>query len=104
MLLRDNIQLDVFSVHEHENNHVSQSHLDANREHFAGKCLTVYEWLMFGHNLTVLWAANNKVSSLPRRLKDLKDKGMLISEKWDEGVKIWFLTPEQRQYNLKFKK
>lgn len=73
------------------------------RDHFRGKCKTVLDWLMMGKTISVLWAANNGVASLPRRLKDLTERGYQISELTQGRSKVWFLTPEQRFYNKNLK-
>lgn len=95
------------TVHLFENNAASQCHLDDNRVHFSKQCLKVFDWLMTGEGLTVLWAANNGVASLPRRIKDLKACGVLIDDSWSFAmcakVKYYYMTKEQIEFNKKFK-
>lgn len=93
------MQTDLFQVHANENNRESQSNLDECRVKFNRKCMTVFNWLMEGKELTALWAANNWVASLPRRILDLKEGGVLISDRWESGIKVWYLTNEQKQFN-----
>ena len=90
-------------IHRVENNKESQQHFDKNKEKFRGKCLELLERLLTGERLTVLHAANTGISSLPRRIKDLKDilKPYGITIKDDEWitvgkseVKIYYLTWE----------
>lgn len=91
-----------FQVHQTENNPASQVHLDENRARFNKKCGQVYSWLLEGREITVLWAANNGVSSLPRRCLDLKKNGVFISDKWERGVKVYFMSQEDKEYNKQF--
>lgn len=95
-------QLDLFVVHRLENNVESQMNLDENREHFSNKCRVVFDWLMGGKEITVLWAANNGVASLPRRIKDLKQKFM-ISDRWRDGVKVYYMSNDDREHNKNHK-
>lgn len=95
-------QKDLFEVHRFENSAESQINLDTNRSHFNHKCTVVFNWLMQGEQLTALWAANNSVSSLPRRILDLKQNGVLISDKWVDRVKVWYMDPDQTKFNQKF--
>lgn len=84
-------QLD-FTPHRQENNAESQRHLDANRWHFNKKCAEVYRRLMACERLTVLDCANQGIASLPRRIKDLKEQGVCVSDVWENGAKVYFLT------------
>lgn len=90
-----------FDLHTMENNTSSQLHLDSNREHFTKKCELVYNWLMSGREITVLQAANEGVASLPRRLKDLRESGVKISERSQNRIKVWYCTPEDIKHNQK---
>src|SRR5688572_15654283 len=97
-----NRQLDIeydSVVHLHENNIESQEHLDNNRHKFNQKCKIVFGWLISGRRIKVLEAAIEGVSSLPRRIKDLKDKGVLISDEWAGDVKEWFMDKDQIEFN-----
>lgn len=95
----------LFDVHKRENNAESQGHLDINREHFSAQCKRVYDYLMNGGRLTVYSAiVGLRISSLPRRLKDLKDKGVRISDRWvgeKETNKEWFMSTEDKLDNKK---
>lgn len=87
-------QLDMF-VHKEENNKESQTHLNKNRKSFNKKCEQVFNWLLEGKELTVLQCANDGVASLPRRIADLKDKKVQISDRWEGNIKVYYMTPEQ---------
>lgn len=88
-----------FAVHRRENSPESQRHLDAKRGHFTAKCAVVYQRLMAGERLTVLGCANSGVSSLPRRLLDLKQSGVHVSDAWENGCKVWFLSADDLAFN-----
>jgi hypothetical protein len=95
-------QTEIDFTHVFENNAESQINLDDRRIHFNAKCKLVFEWLQAGRELTVLQAAVDGVASLPRRIADLKEKGVLVSDRWNNGIKVWFLDPEQLEFNKKF--
>lgn len=87
-------------VHQKENNRESQSHLEENYEKFSEQCKKVYAILKSGIRLTVKKAVTEYgINSLPRRLKDLKDKcGVTtIEDRWlkdangKNTVKEWFI-------------
>ncbi len=68
-------------VHVRENNHESEAHLNANRRKFTGDCATVYSLLMKGHVITTKSVyMQYDVSSLPRRIKDLRDGKTLMGK------------------------
>jgi hypothetical protein len=96
------VQTTIFDTHNIENNQESQKNLDENRDHFNNKCFIVFNWLMSGKEITALWAANEGVSSLPRRILDLKQNGVLVSDRWSNKVKVWHMTEEQKLFNQKF--
>jgi len=88
-------------VHEHENNPESQEHLDKNKKHFSKQCLKVLQLLLDGKRLTVKSAITHyEIWSLPRRILDLKENGINISEEWVKGthgenkIKQYFLAPK----------
>lgn len=85
--------------HRRENNAESQRTLDARRDHFTKKCAEVYRLLMAGQRLTVLACANAGIASLPRRILDLKQGGVAISDEWRDGVKVYFCTDADRSVN-----
>lgn len=94
------MQTDLFQVHAHENNTESQRHLNANRVKFSAQCQRVFDMLMDGKRLTVLEAhASYGISSLPRRVKDLKDNGVQLEDLWVNGVKKYFMNELQIQHN-----
>ena len=47
---------------------------------------------MAGEQLTVLQCANDGIASLPRRILDLRNKKVCISDKWEGGVKVYYMT------------
>lgn len=91
-------------THLHENNKESQKHLEKNAKKFSRQCLLVLELLYQGKRLTTLNAPTYGIRSLPRRIKDLRDRNgiTLIEDQWlDEngnhcegtGVqKVWFIN------------
>jgi hypothetical protein len=95
-----------FDVHLLENNAQSQIHLDENRDKFSIQGTKVYSILMNAETLTVADALiYHGISSLPRRILDLKQAGVLITDIWITNQygkrthKAWFMTEEQRKYN-----
>jgi hypothetical protein len=88
-----------FTVHKAENNPASQKHLDANRAKFTAKCAEVYRRLMAGDRLTVLACANAGISSLPRRILDLRERGVCISDEWQDGVKVYYASSTDLAFN-----
>ena len=90
------------AIHHHENNNQSQTFLEENKSHFSQQCLKVLELLRQGRRLTTINAPTYGILSLPRRIKDLKDKnGVHVDERWIEvgGIKVkeWFI--EQKVEN-----
>ena len=74
-----------FSCHRTENNHLSRKHLEENRDKFSHQCKLVLTILQSGKRLTVLSAINEYgISSLPRRILDLKENGVEIKDGWIE--------------------
>lgn len=94
-------QMEFDFTHQEENNVESQKHLNKNRAAFNQKCQTVLDWLLEGQELKVLDCANKGIASLPRRIKDLKEKGIDISDKWDSNIKVYYMTQEQILKNKK---
>ena len=88
-----------FPAHRRENNTESQAHLDANRNKFSAKCRFVFDKLMTGYQVTVLDAALDGVASLPRRILDLRQRGVLIGDRWSEGRKVYFMDRSQMAAN-----
>lgn len=86
-----------FSCHRDENNHDSRRHLEENRQRFSDQCQQVYSLLLSGVRLTVLSAITEYgISSLPRRILDLKESGIEIKDCWIEinnkrAYKEWYL-------------
>lgn len=85
-------QLDIF-LHQWDNNPISQSILDNNKVHLNKKCLETLELLKSGIRLTVRSALlDYGISSLPRRILDLKEKGIDVKSELINGrFKIYFL-------------
>lgn len=83
-----------FRAHRFENNTESQKHLDAKRGHFNAKCGEVYRRLMAGERLTVRECAIAGISSLPRRILDLKKQNVAISDEWVGSVKVYFCSDD----------
>lgn len=96
--------LDLFEVHKFENNPESQAHLEENRAHFSGQCKKVFDLLVAGWQLTVKSAlVDYNIQSLPRRILDLKKKGIEISDSWlsdtKPATKVWYMSPQQASIN-----
>ena len=83
-------------VHKKENNAGSETNLNANRSRFNRKCQQVFDMLMEGQELTVLGCAIKGISSLPRRILDLREKGIIISDRWENGVKVYYIAQENK--------
>ena len=91
-----------FTVHQRENNTESQTNLNENREHFSKQCKDLYNYLMTGAECNGDKAKELfGIRHLPRRYKDLKDAPncVLISDKWENGMKTLFMTPFQININ-----
>ncbi len=91
-------------LHKVENNKESQKHLEENEIRFTEQCLKVLKLLVQGHRLTVKSAmVDYNINSLPRRIKDLKENGIVISDFWTGGthmgnkVKEYYLEPSEIQ-------
>lgn len=100
------MQLDVFEIHSNENNRESLDNLNENRPHFNKQCQKVYDLLISGQQLTVYSSITQyHINSVPRRILDLKEKGVLINDKWDESVKpkvkVWFMNNGSKEFNSK---
>jgi hypothetical protein len=86
-----------FPVHSRENNRESEDFLNENRESFSANCEKVLALLKSGVRLTVKDAiVNHGVSSLPRRILDLKQAGIEIKDAWisvegKRGFKEWYI-------------
>ena len=77
-----------------ENNSASQLILDSNKDHINNQCDKVLELLHSGVRLTVRDAIiNYGISSLPRRILDLKQKLKIEikSELVNGRFKVWYL-------------
>ena len=89
---------DRTETHQRENNPESEQHLQENQKKFSRQCLKVLQLLYQGKRLTTIIAPSYGILSLPRRIKDLKDNGVHIDEKWltDENgkrtIKEWFMN------------
>ena len=95
-------------VHEKENNRESQDYLNENRDRIIKSCRKVFDRLMRGERLTVVFATLNGISSLPRRAMDLEAVGFLLNKPWvyvdgKKSHKEWFMTPEQIEFNKRHK-
>lgn len=96
-------------VHSAENNSESQHHLIENKVHFNKQCQRVFDMLMDGLELNVYDAmVVHGISSLPRRILDLKQRNVSISDKWYNGEfkriksKVWFMSETDKLNNKKF--
>ena len=79
----------IFPTHDKENNHESEQRLYANRAHFSKQCEKVYGLLRSGIKLTVKSAMNDwNIMSLPRRILDLKQRGIDVQSRFIDGTNI----------------
>lgn len=71
-------------THLQENNKESQTHLEENEQKFSQQCLKVMELLNQGKRLTVVNAITFGISSLPRRIMDLRERNGIttIKDQW----------------------
>lgn len=100
-------------IHDRENSQENENFLNENRQKFSDQCLKVVEYLNQGKRLTVKWAVNSGIASLPRRIKDLKEGGFNVLDEWvrdGKGKKLykeWFITitkrPTKKQIQEAFK-
>lgn len=96
-------------VHHIENNADSQATLNEFKQRITNDCRKVLNLLLAKHELTVLKCAigiyhegnHIRISSLPRRVKDLTDNnGIKISKrKIEGGVVVYYMTDEDIFYN-----
>jgi hypothetical protein len=82
----------MLTTHTAENNQESRANLERNRVRFNAKCLEVYRRLMAGEQMDVLGAANSGIASLPRRILDLRESGVLIDDRWEMGRKVYYIA------------
>lgn len=84
-------------THDQENNAESAQHLKENQKKFSQQCLKVMELLNQGKRLTVASAIGYGIMSLPRRIADCKENGLIIHDEWvkdTKGKKLykeWFI-------------
>jgi hypothetical protein len=72
-------------LHLTENNPFSQGQLESRREHLTNNCQRVLELLKSGHHLnTKEVLIQYDISSLPRRILDLKNSGIKIEKYFDD--------------------
>jgi hypothetical protein len=86
-------QLTIDYTQRRENNKESQAILEANKDRINKSCAKVLELLKEGHHLTVRDAiVYHDISSLPRRIKDLREHGIVIKDRLIDGrYKEYFL-------------
>lgn len=84
-------------IHKKENNPASQQYLETHRHRLSKQCLMVLELLLQGKRLTTINAPSYGILSLPRRLKDLRENGIFVDERWitppnsSVEIKEWFI-------------
>jgi hypothetical protein len=95
-------------IHSEENNAESEKHLKENKTKFSQQCLRVLELLRQGKRLTTSNAPGYGILSLPRRIKDLRDKnGIAVNERWlqdEKGsntIKEWFIDEKTENQIVK---
>lgn len=94
---------DLFTIHEKENNPVSQSYRDKNELRFNKQCQHLFDLLMNGVELTRFSAMSEyKIMDIARRKKDLTDKGVkLHDDKKHEGLMLIYMTEQDKEHNKK---
>lgn len=100
-----------FSTHKKENNAESQANLEKHKGKFNRQMQAIFDYLMTGAELDSLTAMMGlkvkqctvSIGHLPRRILDLKEKGVRISSvQHKNGTKTWFMTDEDRAANQKY--
>lgn len=95
-------------IHDVENNLQSQAILEKNKIHFSKQCMIIYNALISGYRLTTSMALIgievngeiHKIGDLRRRIKDLKDNGIKISEQLNKDrYKVWYMSDEDKKIN-----
>lgn len=104
----EQLTIEFAPLHKSENNFDSQSFLDEHRGKFTLNCWKVLIRLLCGERLTVAGTAQlgeGHISSLPRRVKDLKDRWQVpVQDAWikdDDGkrlYKVYFIAEEDRLF------
>lgn len=86
-------------THLRENNKESQAHLEKNEQFFTDQCLRVLRLLYRGVRLTTKNAPALGIRSLPRRIKDLRDRNgvTVIIDEWRHyknapADKVWYIN------------
>ena len=88
-------------IHTKENNAESEKHLRLYRKHFTRDAANVCYLLVSKEYLTVKGCILNGTSGhLPRRILDIKEFGIDVSDKWvklnnGKRFKVYYMTPEQ---------
>lgn len=90
----------MLTTHTAENNQESRANLERNRPRFNRVCQLVYTKLMAGERLTVRQCAIDGISSLPRRIADLRENGVLITDFWFGKVKQYQMLADDRFANV----
>lgn len=92
------MQLNIFHIHQYENNIESQQFLNANKKHLSNNCQMIFDKMMQGKYLT---SFNCGIVDFRRRLCDLKENGVKISFKKESNLryKIWFFSEEDINHN-----
>jgi hypothetical protein len=93
------MQAEIDFLHKAENNADSLANLELQAPKFNKQCSQVLNILLSGERLTS-WTAMVKyhIGHLPRRILDLKEKGIAIQDEWVEEngsrFKQYFLTKQ----------
>lgn len=74
-------QITINFVHSTER-HGTQSHLDDNRERFAGQLRLLYDKFIHGERLTAIDASGFGVMRLASRVNELRKNGVPIKSEW----------------------
>lgn len=94
------MQTSIDFTHGSENNRESDLHYDANLKHFNKQCRIVLDLLLSGQELTSMRAmVEYRIMHLARRICDLKEGGVIFSERWENNCKTWYMSQEQINTN-----
>ena len=94
------MQTQIDFIHGGENNRESETHYEANLTHFSKQARLVFELLMSGKELTSIKAMSEYfIVHVARRICDLKEAGVVFSERWEGRLKVWYMTEENINQN-----
>jgi len=95
--MKDDRQMSLIKCHTRENNPESEAHLTENLAVFSAQCQKVLDLMLRGAKLSVYGAmVSYGISSLPRRILDLKQAGV-------EGIEdSWIKAEGKKRHKVYF--